>query len=112
MTRCACPEAAGLCSKARSFAPYRALDVQLRAAWPSNGSPSGATTTTAAGGGNRESLLGQRPARRAQCAADAGSRNPALSREAPERASPLPIQKLFSSSHCWKLATARSATAM
>ena len=30
-------------------------------------------------GGNRESLLGQRPARRAQCAADAGCRNPALS---------------------------------
>ena len=37
---------------------------------------------TAAGGGNRESLLGQRPARRAQCAADAGCRNPALSSEA------------------------------
>ena len=42
----------------------------------------GATTTTAASGGNRESLLGQRPARRAQCAADAGCRNPALSSEA------------------------------
>ena len=39
LTRCACPEAAGLCSKARSFAPYRALDVQLRAARPANGSP-------------------------------------------------------------------------
>ena len=29
-----------------------------------------------------------------------------------QQPSPLPIQKLFSSSHCWKLATARSATAM
>ena len=42
----------------------------------------GATATTAASGGNRESLLGQRPARRKQCAADAGSRNSALSSEA------------------------------
>ena len=42
----------------------------------------GATVTTAASGGNRESLLGQRPARRKQCAADAGSRNSALSSEA------------------------------
>ena len=39
----------------------------------------GATTTTAASGGNRESLLGQRPARRKRSAADAGCRNPALS---------------------------------
>ena len=38
--------------------------------------PRGATTTTAASGGNRESLLGQRPARRKRSAADAGSRNP------------------------------------
>ena len=38
--------------------------------------PEGATTTTAASGGNRESLLGQRPARRKRSAADAGSRNP------------------------------------
>jgi len=37
---------------------------------------------TAASGGNRESLLGQRPARRKRSAADAGSRNPALSSEA------------------------------
>ena len=36
----------------------------------------GATTTTAASGGNRESLLGPRPARRKQSAADAGCRNP------------------------------------
>ena len=35
-----------------------------------------ATATTAASGGNRESLLGQRPARRKRSAADAGSRNP------------------------------------
>ena len=42
----------------------------------------GATATTAASGGNRESLLGQWPARRKQCAADAGSRNSALSSEA------------------------------
>ena len=44
--------------------------------------PLGATTTTAASGRNRESLLGQRPARR-ECLskheADAGGRNPALS---------------------------------
>ena len=31
---------------------------------------------TAASGGNRESLLGPRPARRKQSAADAGCRNP------------------------------------
>ena len=42
----------------------------------------GATATTAASGGNREELLGQRPARRKRSAADAGSRNPALSSEA------------------------------
>ena len=42
----------------------------------------GATTTTAASGGNRESLLGQRPARRKRSATDAGSRNSALSSEA------------------------------
>ena len=36
----------------------------------------GATTTTAASGGNRESLLGPRPARRKQSAADAGCLNP------------------------------------
>ena len=42
----------------------------------------GATATTAARGGNREELLGQRPARRKRSAADAGSRNPALSSEA------------------------------
>ena len=36
----------------------------------------GATATTAASGGNRESLLGQRPARRKRSAADAGCRNP------------------------------------
>ena len=36
----------------------------------------GATTMTAASGGNRESLLGPRPARRKQSAADAGCRNP------------------------------------
>ena len=36
----------------------------------------GATTTTAASGGSRESLLGQRPARRKRSAADAGCRNP------------------------------------
>ena len=47
-----------------------------------NGSPFGATATTAASGGNREELLGQRPARRKRSAADAGSRNPALSSEA------------------------------
>ena len=39
----------------------------------------GATATTAASGGNRESLLGQRPARRKRSATDAGSRNSALS---------------------------------
>ena len=48
----------------------------------------GATATTAAGGGNRESLLGQRPARR-KCflkhKADAGGRNPALSAKQTER---------------------------
>ena len=48
----------------------------------------GATATTAAGGGNRESLLGQRPARR-KCflkhEADAGGRNPALSAMQTER---------------------------
>ena len=42
----------------------------------------GATTTTAASGGSRESLLGQRPARRKRSAADAGCRNPALSANA------------------------------
>ena len=36
----------------------------------------GQITTTAASGGNRESLLGQRPARRKRSAADAGCRNP------------------------------------
>ena len=36
----------------------------------------GATTTTSASGGNRKSLLGPRPARRKQSAADAGCRNP------------------------------------
>ena len=35
-----------------------------------------ATTATAASGGCRKLLLGPRPARRKQCAADAGSRNP------------------------------------
>ena len=57
-----CPEAAALCSKARPFAPYCASSVQLRAARPAKGSPSGVTATTAASGGNREELLGQRPA--------------------------------------------------
>ena len=57
-----CPEAAGLCSKARAFAPYRASGVQLRVARLASGSPLGATATTAASGGNREELLGQRPA--------------------------------------------------
>ena len=38
--------------------------------------PKGATATTAACGGNREELLGPRPARRKQRAADAGGRNP------------------------------------
>ena len=47
--------------------------------------PEGATTTTAASGGNRESLLGQRPARRKRSAADAGCRNPALSAKQTER---------------------------
>ena len=41
MTRCACPEAAALCSKARPFAPYRASGVQWEVARPANGSPSG-----------------------------------------------------------------------
>ena len=50
-------------------------DFPLRQRLPSVG----ATATTAASGGNRESLLGQRPARRKRSATDAGSRNSALS---------------------------------
>ena len=49
-----------------------ALSVSLCSTAP----PKGATATTAASGGNRESLLGQRPARRKRSAADAGCRNP------------------------------------
>ena len=58
--------------------PYRGEPLAKRLSFPTCQSlPSvGATTTTAASGGNRESLLGPRPARRKQSAADAGCRNP------------------------------------
>ena len=74
-----CQAAVNPGSRALLFSKYRALLIQCRLYRHASGSPSGATTTTAASGGNRESLLGQRPARRAQCATDAGCRNPALS---------------------------------
>ena len=58
--------------------PYRGEPLAKRESFTKCQSlPSlGATTTTAASGGNRESLLGPRPARRKQSAADAGCRNP------------------------------------
>ena len=40
-----CPEAAALCSKARPFAPYRALGVQWKVTRPAKGSPSGRAVT-------------------------------------------------------------------
>ena len=40
-----CPEAAALCSSARSFAPYRALGVQWKVTRPAKGSPSGRAVT-------------------------------------------------------------------
>ena len=58
--------------------PYRGEPLAKRAGFTKcqGLSSIGATTTTAASGGNRESLLGPRPARRKQSAADAGCRNP------------------------------------
>ena len=58
--------------------PYRGEPLAKRAGFAEcqGLSSIGATTTTAASGGNRESLLGPRPARRKQSAADAGCRNP------------------------------------
>ena len=58
--------------------------------------PLGATATTAASGGNRESLLGQRPARRKQSAADAGSRNPGSGTEGDGEGKPFTIKPLHS----------------
>ena len=46
-----CPEAAGLCSKARPFAPYRASGVQLRVARPAKASPFGRGVTEGDGEG-------------------------------------------------------------
>ena len=40
-----CPEAAALCSSARSFAPYRALGVQWKVTRPAKGSPFGGAVT-------------------------------------------------------------------
>ena len=64
--------------------PYRGEPLAKRAGFTKcqGLSSIGATTMTAASGGNRESLLGPRPARRKQSAADAGCRNPALSANA------------------------------
>ena len=45
LTRCACPEAAALCSKARAFAPCRASGVQWKVTRPAKGSPSGGAVT-------------------------------------------------------------------
>ena len=56
----------------------------------------GATTTTAASDGNRESLLGQRPARRKQSAADAGCRNPGSGTEGDGEGKPFTIKPLHS----------------
>ena len=51
---------------------------------------------TAASGGNRDSLLGQRPARREQSEADAGCRNPGCVCEADGEGKPVMTKPLRS----------------
>ena len=84
-----CPEAAGLCSKSRAFAPYRASGVQLRVARPAKASPFGSNGDDRRQRRKQGEAVGAAASRmRAAAKQTLGAATRAVSPKVTERASP------------------------